>query len=167
MSKRTGFVREKARKTLKDSGQNLVPVDLGKVCEYLGFRYIEVNNFPNSLSALCIEQGGVKYAAVNASHHPHRKRFSLAHELGHWVLGHTHSYSRSDVTIDNPPEPEDSIKNNAIEESEADEFAGELLVPLMHLKKHISQTPDIEKLATIFNVSTQVVSIRLLSTRTL
>jgi len=167
MPGRTGFVREKARKTLKDAGQNSVPVDLEKVCEYLGFRYIEVQNFPTSLSALCIEQGGMKYAAVNASHHPHRKRFSLAHELGHWVLGHTRSYARPDVSIDNPPEPEDIIKNNAIEESEANEFAGELLVPLAQLKKHLSQTPDIEKLAAIFNVSTQDISIRLLATRSL
>ena len=167
MPGRIGFVREKARKILKAAGQIVVPVDLEKVCVFLGFHYIEVKNFPASLSALCIEQESKKYAAVNASHHLHRKRFSLAHELGHSVLGHTRSYSREDVTIDNPPEAADLTKNNAIEEAEANEFAGELLVPLAQLKKHFLKTPDIGVLATLFNVSAEVITIRLIATRAL
>lgn len=167
MAGRVGFVRDKARKLLKDAGQNAIPIDLQMICEYLGFRYIEVDNFPSSLSALCIEQGGIKYAAVNSSHHPHRKRFSFAHELGHWVLGHTRSYSRPDVSIDNPPEPKDISRSSAIEESEANEFAGELLVPLVRLKSNLSKAPDLEELSSRFNVSTQVVTIRLIATRSL
>lgn len=167
MTGRVGFIRDKARKLLKESGQKAIPTDLQKICEYLGFRYIEVDNFPSSLSALCIKQGGIKYAAVNSSHHPHRKRFSLAHELGHWVLGHTRSYTRSDVTIDNPPDPTEISRSSGVEESEANEFAGELLVPLVHLKSNLTKTPNLEELSSRFNVSTQVITIRLIATKTL
>ncbi|HUX22353.1 MAG TPA: ImmA/IrrE family metallo-endopeptidase [Spirochaetia bacterium] len=167
MAGRIGFVREKARKLLKDSKQLAAPIDLERICRLLGFQYIEVQHFPASLSALCIEQEGTKYAAVNGSHHPHRKRFSLAHELGHWVLGHTRSYSQSAVSIDNPPDPHELNRASQQEESEANEFAGELLVPLTQLKSELSKGKNLEQLSSHFNVSTQVVTIRMIATRNL
>lgn len=89
MAARIGYVRDRARRLLEESGQKSAPVDLQVISRHLGFEYVEVDHFPEQLSALCVDGQTGRYAAVNRTHHSHRKRFSLAHELGHWVLGHT------------------------------------------------------------------------------
>ena len=167
MSARIGFARESARKLIKNTGQSTIPIDLQKICEELGFQYVEIATFPPGLSALCVEQEGVKYAVVNKGHHSPRKRFSLAHELGHWIFGHTRSFPQSEVTIDHPPNPEDVKRNNKEEEAEANEFAGELLVPLSLLKESLKKTQDIAQLASMYDVSKEVMTIRRMSTHTL
>ncbi len=167
MSARIGFAREKARRILLEAGQNSIPVDLLAVCAHLKFEYVEVEHFPDSLSALCVEKGGTRYAAVNKSHNSNRRRFSLAHELGHWCLGHTRGYGWSDVTIDNPPDPKQMKTANAFEEKEANEFAGELLVPLAELKRLYGGNTQVNDLARRFDVSDQVMTIRMIAARIL
>jgi Zn-dependent peptidase ImmA (M78 family) len=167
MPARIGYSRARARKLLKDAGQNTIPVNLKAICMYLGFQYVEVEHFQDSLSALCVEQAGMKYAAVNKRHSLHRKRFSLAHELGHWVLGHTREYSLEGITIDSPPDPSEVNTKNKIEETEANEFAGELLVPHMQLKKNLDRIVDINRLSSLFEVSPEVMTIRIMAARAL
>lgn len=165
MKTRERYVREKAQKLLKDSGQIGVPVDLTRICAFLGFQYMEVDIFPDSLSALCIRKDGQKFAAVNRNHHPNRKRFSLAHEIGHWVLAHMTESLLPEVTLDNPPNPNQYREYDRIRESEANQFAGELLVPSVHLRNIAKETMDVATLAKHFHVSPQVVTIRLMNTK--
>jgi Zn-dependent peptidase ImmA (M78 family) len=167
MESRTGYIREMARKLVKDSGQSFLPIDLQKICSFMGFQYVEVPNFPKGLMALLYENNGVKYAAVNKDDHIHRRRFSLAHEFGHWKLGHARGYTYSEVTIDNPPDPEAYKKNSRNEEMEANEFAGELLVPLAHLNREMKTVQDIGELSERFNVSKEVITIRMMSQKKL
>ena len=69
-----------------------------------------------------------------------RKRFSIAHELGHHFLHSTHGTSRQI-------------------EREADAFAGELLVPGHFLRNAIARTSSIDELRRLFQVSRQAVEI--------
>jgi Zn-dependent peptidase ImmA (M78 family) len=167
MAARIGFAREKARRLLQQAGQNSIPVDLKSICAHLKFEYIEVDHFPGSLSALCVEKGAARYAAVNKNHSSNRKRFSLSHELGHWCLGHTRGYNWSEVTIDHPPDPKEMDAANSSEEKEANEFAGELLVPLAELKKLYTGSTNVNTLAQRFGVSDEVMTIRLIAARIL
>jgi Zn-dependent peptidase ImmA (M78 family) len=162
---RIGYARERARKLVVGIDMSQLPVDMRNVCEKLGMQYVEVDGFPPKLSALCVEHANTIYAAVNRAHHPKRKRFSLAHEIGHWVLGHTRQYDNEGVTVDTPPDPSLMEVRNKDQEKEANEFAGELLVPLRLLKEAFPKHQDIEDLAEFFGVSKEVITIRLIAAK--
>ena len=113
----------------------------------------------DSVDALFLENEGVVYAAVNAKHHIHRQRFSLAHEFGHVLLNHNLEYYSFDISLDDPPTAQRHIAAEKAYETEANNFAGELLVPLELLKKEFKKSPDIKSIAKTFWVSEQVASI--------
>ena len=95
---------------------------------------------------------------VNSNHHPHRQRFSIAHELGHYFLNHRLDDYEKNITLENPPTGDDFSR---IQNREADEFANELLVPLPIIKDCYKKIRDSRALADMFNVSQEVVFIAL------
>ncbi len=145
-----------AKKVLADSNVKVPPVDLLQILAAHGIGYEEVDDFPGTVDALIIEDGAKVYAAVNAKQHLHRRRFSLAHELGHYFL-HRDGTPDETVTIDNPPSDEIDTATKGPAEIEADLFAGELLVPLEMLKPHVRK--GIPELSRLFLVSEQVISV--------
>jgi hypothetical protein len=153
---RNQFVRNMAKKVLRDSKIKAPPVDLVAILRAHNIGYEEMDDFPDSVDALIIKNGEFTYAAVNARHHIHRQRFSLAHELGHYFL-HPDGYPETEVSIDNPPSEEAVLGTKSPAESEADLFAGELLVPIEFLKA----APDkqIPALSKLFLVSDQVIGV--------
>ena len=100
---------------------------------------------------------------VNANDSMNRKRFTIAHELGHFFLRH----------LDNKGEYVDlhreAIYNKSIEENDADEFAGCILMPKAAVEDKVRIMKDIgledrviiEKLAHIFVVSREAMKVRL------
>jgi Zn-dependent peptidase ImmA (M78 family) len=158
---RYGYARQAAREVIKKCGITAPPVDIECILNNYGLQYLEVETFPDRLDALIATIDGVLYVAVNKRHHIHRKRFSAAHELGHRIMNHQVSYYRSAFTIDDPPDKRDHYKIEKIFEQEANVFAGELLVPLALLKKEFRVSQDIPALARIFNVSGEVLGIRI------
>jgi Zn-dependent peptidase ImmA (M78 family) len=154
---RNQFVRQMAKKILAESKVKVPPVDLLQILTAHGIGYEEVEDFPDTVDALIVEDGSKVYAAVNAKQHLHRRRFSLAHELGHYFM-HRQGMPEEDITIDNPPSAdENDTATKSPAEIEADLFAGELLVPLPMLKPHVQK--GIPELSRLFLVSEQVISI--------
>jgi len=153
---RNQFVRQMARKILAESKVKSPPVDLLQILSTYGIAYEEVEDFPDTVDALIVEDGPKIYAAVNARQHPHRRRFSLAHELGHYFM-HRDGMPEEPITIDNPPSDDLGAATKSPAEIEADLFAGELLVPLEMLKPHVQK--GIPELSKLFLVSEQVISI--------
>ena len=158
---RIGYARRMARKVLEDFGISEPPVNLASVLDRKGYGYVEVHTFLDNVDALFLrnEDDGKVYAAVNANHHVHRQRFSLAHEFGHILLNHDLNYYRPYITIDNPPTEKTHTSAESAFETEANSFAGELLVPLEMLKREFKKTNDLKVLSRVFWVSQQVVSI--------
>ncbi|MBU4000574.1 ImmA/IrrE family metallo-endopeptidase [Patescibacteria group bacterium] len=158
---RVGYARQMARKVLRDFGISEPPIDIMPVIVQKGYEYIEVDNFLDDVDALFLrnENDGKVYAAVNANHHVNRQRFSLAHEFGHILLNHDLNYYRPYITIDNPPTEKVHTAAESCFETEANNFAGELLVPLDMLKKEFNKTRDLKALSKTFWVSQQVISI--------
>lgn len=157
---RTSFARKRARFLLQKFGITKPWVDPEVILTGLGYACISVPTFPEYVDALLITSpDGKKLAGFNAKHHPHRQRFSLAHELGHFQLGHTLNYYGPQVTIYNPPTRSayERVENHL--EQEANAFAGELLVPFEMLKVQFKKTRDPNELSRIFYVSTAVVSV--------
>jgi hypothetical protein len=151
--KRVGLARNQARSLLeryqKTTGTKIdYEVPIIDIANNLGF-YIELlDSLPDHHSAIIYPDDML--IGLNKRHHPHRQRFSLGHELGHYLLKHKPEFEL-------PPE-EAEICNN-----EANEFSGELLVPLESLKRALKHTKIIPELAHIFNVSQDALTIRILN----
>ncbi|MBZ7993719.1 ImmA/IrrE family metallo-endopeptidase [Campylobacter sp. RM9333] len=85
--------------------------------------------------------------------YPQRMFFSIAHEIGHWLL-----HSRDKIRYrKNTPE---FGTQEAIEEQEANAFAAELLLPFDKVAEHIRGGFDIASLASTSNVSYDFASFR-------
>lgn len=121
-----------------------------------------------NMSGMLVVQGDIATAVVNRDHSMTRKRFTLAHELGHFIL---HKDSSS-VFIDSSPifyRDEQSAQGLLTEEVEANAFAAELLMPENWLREKVADLPldyvtdeaGVARLAQELQVSVQALSIRL------
>lgn len=95
---------------------------------------------------------------VNVRDSAVRRNFTIAHELGHYLLGHTTSDEYKNLLFRRPLEEQD----DPIIEQEANCFAGNLLVPEKFLRETISKYPFATntQLGNIFGVSDTVIRIR-------
>ena len=152
---RVGYARDHARKCFKECA-HLFPagcpdsLEAAVKCILPGYKVILLDNLPNKISGIARKEE--KLIGINSKHARVRQRFSLAHEIGHIKLNHP------DIVFD----PDG--KHDKILESEANMFAGEFLVPLNTLKSVIKTCKDPTALATHFDVSKDVLFIRLKET---
>lgn len=72
---------------LKKHGIKNAPIPVEKIAKAEGLPIVEMT-FNGEISGALIRSGGSSGIAVNASHHPNRKRFTIAHELAHFHLKH-------------------------------------------------------------------------------
>jgi len=102
--------------------------------------------------------------SANATHSERRKRFTIAHELGHYML---HAHLVGDGVDDNRAyrsEPNGNFHNRAIRrrhETEANRFAAQLLMPHRMIRKRAETGVSIKELADKFKVSKDAMTIRL------
>ncbi len=145
------------------------PVPVDEIARKLGLE-IESRRFDDAeFSGILVREGGQAIVGVNASHAPTRQRFSVAHEIGHFLL---HEGTR--VFIDrgynvNLRNRESSLGTNT-EEIEANTFAANLLVPDRFLLSDLrNRDVDLEdeaaigRLARKYRVSPQAMTYRLLN----
>lgn len=92
---------------------------------------------------------------INKNYTPERKTFTLAHELGHFILHPNSKKYRIDF-IDYTKEDKETE-----EEIEANYFAGSLLVPKEKLLELLRFTDKTEKIAEYFGVSKAVIDTRI------
>lgn len=98
---------------------------------------------------------------VNAAEPPTRQLFTIAHELGHWLLHNEQVLDGNQYRV-LTREPLDVPKPRIAQE--ADWFAAELLVPRFLLDKyfrHAPVRPSRPSLARIFGVTEEVIGYRL------
>lgn len=89
---------------------------------------------------------------VNQNHHENRRRFTIAHELGHYTLGHG---AKEDVIYRNGNSDPDEVEANA--------FAAEILMPkgAIHYLLFDKGINSVQELAHKFWVSEQAMIYRL------
>lgn len=112
---------------------------------------------------------------VNEHHHENRRRFTIAHELGHLIL---HGYKTPHADKRFRLRDARSSEGSALEEIQANQFAAELLMPrslIMKALRHhnFEHSPNateeksfekiVGKLAKDFAVSRQAMTVRLSS----
>lgn len=152
--------RSKANSVLNMFNVGDAPVDVVLLAEKLGFKVVPFD-FPDTMSAVVrIYEDGKKVIGINKKQSEVRQRFSIAHELGHYLSGHE-SYNHDQIVVD----PERRYQDPSFQaEQEADEFAAELLMPSRLLKKDFSASQvSITGLAKRYNVSEQAMWIQIVN----
>lgn len=155
MNEHTKYIEGLSLKALKTISRKDPPAPVKEIAEKFNLRVVEFD-FPDNLSAVLKTEKQV--IGVNKNHHPVRRRFSIAHELGHFLLNH--ATGKSGDFIDSYFEKPISM------EREANIFASFLLMPKEWVKKAVArhgiENQNIKKLSKLFEVSEQAFIIRLL-----
>jgi len=142
-----------AENILLKSGQREAPVDVEKIAEKVGLKIIAFE-FANSISAVLKKRKLV--IGVNKNHSSLRQHFSIAHELGHFLLGHDLGVNEDDFV-------DDTFDKSLPIEREANIFAAMLLMPKKWVEKSVKEKGmEVPRLAREFKVSEQAMTIRLL-----
>ena len=105
---------------------------------------------------------------VNKRHHKNRQRFTIAHEIGHFLL-HTGDKVHVDHGFEVRLRDDESSKGTDIDEKEANLFAAELLMPRAFVEKDLVETGAVDlsdegvikKLAEKYAVSPHAFAFRL------
>jgi len=145
---------EKIRDILHKLNIVAPPVPIEKIAELFSIKIFPYPNFPDNISGTIVNQNDSAIIGVNSNHAIVRQRFTIAHELGHFLLGHELGEKIIDDVFDKPND----------KEREASEFAAELLMPRDFLKQDVLKKIKIPDLAKQYMVSEQAMSIRLLKT---
>jgi Zn-dependent peptidase ImmA (M78 family) len=156
------FARNMAKKVLTDYKLSEVPTDLTVLFAGLDLKYIELNDADEIDGAILEIEGKPSIAVLNKARPLQRQRFTLAHELGHIFLEHIKRDIYDPEEIRESDEPL-SGKTKPPKELEADTFAVELLVPHEQLKKYAADMNNIDKLAGIFLVSKQAMTLAIMN----
>jgi len=149
---RIGFARNVARKLLADVGINNPPVLIRDIINHIKKeKDLSIYSwaFGEDTDGIQITEGEKATIGYNKAQHPHRQRFTVAHEIGHLLLGHTGKNFILDLNSKKP------------EEIEANQFAAELLMPLEMLKKDLQSKKNAKDIAREYNVSEEAVWWRL------
>ena len=145
--------------------QKAYPVKAVPIAKTVGLRVWRAKNWSNEVSGKIQKCEGkmAKFAGesgyaifVNADHSETRRRFTIAHEIGHFLL---HKDSIGDGIYD------DAMYRSGLQnwqEAQANAFAADLLMPQHLLSEAMrDQYRSIAELAKLFNVSPQAMAIRM------
>ncbi len=142
-----------ARDVLNEYWDGFVPVDIRKIAESVGLTVQESS--PERKSGYLNAEA--KTIFVSPSESQVRQRFTVAHELGHFILGHGSS-DRLNTEWSDRYTPEQMGK-----ERDANQFAAEVLMPPLALSVLINKMgiTDMVKLRKQLGVSSQSLYYRL------
>lgn len=148
--------RDAAWRILIDCGAHELPIDLNEICAHLGISVFSYRTGRSIIERHKLDRltrrtdGFLLYLyekpMVFFDEHcsPQRIRFTIAHEIGHLLLGHVHA---GQVTaVNREPDPGDDPHETA-----ANQFAARLLAPACVLWGLNVHTP--EDIARICNIS--------------
>jgi Zn-dependent peptidase ImmA (M78 family) len=147
-----------------------VPVDA--IARNLGIE-IRLDKVDDGLSGFIVRDKESRKAIIgaNKSHHPHRRRFTIAHELGHFLLheGHMVHLDENRGAYRINLRSSESAGGEDNDEKEANLFAAELLMPVAFLQEDLvgkdldllEDSDFLEKLARKYKVSVQALTFRL------
>lgn len=148
------------RKRGMDAAESLVieanvtshPIDLNLICDHLNL-LVSTEPENSAIEGYLVTDGEVGGIVINSLiGNPRKRRFTLAHEIGHFILHKDkRSYVQQDTadTLDRPGDSSD--------EAEANSFAGALLMPVALLGRDTTATePDmdlVEEVSDDYDVS--------------
>lgn len=162
-------VEEQITRLLKENEVRRPPVDVEAIARAIG---LDVRYSPTTddVSGALIRTGNSAVIAVNSAQHENRQRFTIAHEIGHFILHkRTQKHFDEDFRIDF----RNAVSSEATQrgEIEANRFAAALLMPEQFLRKDLLRMGALESeadnaiqgLAIRYKVSGRAMELRLLN----
>lgn len=138
-------------------------IDVFKIAKHLGVD-VKPATLDSSISGLFVIKEQKPYIRYNDNEAPQRQKFTIAHELGHFVL-------HKDVPLFVEKNETvlyrnlDSTTGELLKEKEANSFAASLLMPKFMIDEQIENIPQgkdpVIYLSKIFKVSSQAMNYRL------
>lgn len=112
-----------------------------------------LNTASGQASLVNTPDGYIFFCDYNADEISYRNRFTLAHELGHVLLGHVHE--------GNPQERDTTFGNSTPVERAANTFAAELVMPEQKVRELFQGASSVQQMSEAFGVSNAAMSFRL------
>lgn len=151
--------KETARRVLSENFVTAAPVRIDDIATNYGLKvmYGELPPDLGNVAGYIMVSGDDAIILVDGEEKPTRQNFTIAHELGHYLMHKDKLISQPSIGIlERRPL---GVHNNDPVEIEANKFASEVLVPQQLLQKYEGES--ISTLAKIFAVSTDVIGYRL------
>lgn len=150
------MINYEQEKIIQSYQQNF-PVKMMPIARALGVPVYNVSGWPNDISGMIKNNPDNGFEIyINKDHPETRRRFTIAHEIGHFLL---HKDLIGDGIVD------DGLYRSSLStsiEREANQFAADLLMPWGLLNLAMSKGHNsIPELAKAFEVSEHAMSIRL------
>lgn len=150
------------------SNQSTFPINIKEIIKGENI-IIEERKLSDGLSGLLIIKGKSKLIGVDDTHGKERQRFTLAHELGHFVLHNEESSLFTDVQLFKRQSEGYTTREERMEQ-EANYFAASILMPESLVKKEVNSMNcdlhddvNIATLANKFEVSLSAMTFRLIN----
>lgn len=152
--------RDVAKVLLSEYWDRKLPIDPELFAKKLEIEVVRTEDLGNKSGYF---DGDSRKIYVNSTESLVRQRFTIAHELGHYCLGHGSS-DRDTSSRDWILKLQENAPELAKRESDANDFAGELLMPSLAVRYFVQQEKilSIDELRKRFNVSGMAMGIRLL-----
>ena len=141
-----------------------VPVRLDELAKALGLQLDGEADLDPEISGQLERVGSNFRISLNRRDHPMRQRFTLAHEIGHWVL---HPDLVGEGVDDTPAYRSTNAgrffntRIKPFHETQANQFAVWLLMPAEAVREAARETRDPRELAKRFRVTPAAMRIRL------
>lgn len=158
-----------AKKVVYDYGlAEKLPIDVAWLAKELGIAVVE-ESLPDESSGFLLRRGGLAICAINKRQSLTRRRFTIAHEIGHFLL-HPPVPEYDGLQV-NRRDAEASAGNSRLE-IQANAFAAELLMPEDLIRERFRRPVDlfealdrdrVTEAARQFGVSEQAMTYRLTS----
>ena len=157
-------VEDLVKEILVQHGLFSVPVDPVILANKLGVKVNNAKFVDDSWAAMISKRDDAIRIFVEQSDPPYRKRFSIAHELGHHFLHLPQDGEivdkRADMFRQRAP-AEEAISPERLREIQANWFAAALLMPADLVRREWELNSNLKKLAIQFNVSEEAMGYRL------
>lgn len=164
-----------AKTTLKESGMDIVPINIGEVAKTLGLK-LKPFPFEDDISGTLIIENDHAIIGYNQFESKVRIRYTIAHEISHYILHKDKSSVFLDKSFQVQSRSNVHFRSQASKNSEevqkmereANALAAALLMPSHLMAKEtkkidfdLGSEKAIKYLARLFDVSTQAMTYRL------
>jgi Zn-dependent peptidase ImmA (M78 family) len=160
----TNNIEAQAVKILEAVGINeAADIDVKRIAQYLNVN-VQSTTLEADISGLFVIKDNKPYIRYNRDEHEHRWRFTIAHELGHFLL-----HKDVPLFVDRKEKiffrNTQSATGEVMRERQANAFAAALLMPKHFIEQELGNVPSnkepVSHLAKVFNVSMMAMSFRL------
>ena len=174
MARKIKHIQTIVEQLLEQTNNKKPPINVREITQSLNISLREADL--EDISGLIFRDGTEVIMGINSNHAETRKRFTIAHELGHYFI-HANNQLFVDKVFAVKLRDHRSSEAVSIEEIEANAFAAELLMPTRFLQRDFEKLQPgildydswegmddvIEKLAHTYQVSKQAMTIRMIN----